>query len=587
MCAGARERGTIVKRLLVYLKDYKKESVLAPLFKLLEACFDLLVPLVMTAIIDVGIAQSDRGYIYRMCLVLVLLALVGMVSAVTAQYFAARAAVGFGTKVRHALFHHIQHLSFGEVDRIGTSTLITRLTSDCNTVQSGVNMALRLLLRSPIVVFGALIMAFTIDWQCALIVAAVIPLIAGAVFGITGFTIPGYKRVQGKLDRVLGITHENLTGVRVLRAFRREDAEVERFDAGNEDLTRENLRVGRVAVLLNPLTYLIINLGVLVIIYVGGFRVEAGSLTQGEVVALVNYMGQILVELVKLANLMNQLSKTLSSADRIAAILAVEPGMGAPETLPEPQSAAPAVSFRHVSLTYQGAGAESLTDLTFSAQPGETIGIVGGTGSGKSSLVELIPRFYDATVGSVQVDGVDVKDYPLPELRKKIGIVPQKAVLFTGTIRSNLRWGNEDATDEALWEALRLAQAEDVVKGKGGLDAVVAQNGRNFSGGQRQRLTIARALVGSPKILILDDSASALDYATDAALRKALRTIRDTTVFIVSQRASSLAHADKIIVLEDGKAVGIGTSRELLETCPVYREIYYTQFQKPAEKEAQ
>ncbi|MCD8127070.1 MAG: ABC transporter ATP-binding protein/permease [Clostridiales bacterium] len=576
-----------MKRLLVYLKDYKKESILAPLFKLLEACFDLLVPLVMTAIIDVGIAQADRLYIYRMCLVLVLLAVVGMASAVTAQYFAAKAAVGFGAKVRHALFRHIQHLSFDEVDRIGTSTLITRLTSDCNTVQSGVNMALRLLLRSLIVVFGALIMAFTIDWQCALIVAAVIPLIAGAVFGITGITIPGYKRVQGKLDRVLGITHENLTGVRVLRAFRREDAEVERFDAGNEALTQENLRVGRVAVLLNPLTYLIINLGVLVIIYVGGFRVEAGTMTQGQIVALVNYMAQILVELVKLANLINQLSKTLSSADRIAAVLAVEPGMGAPEEAPEAQSAAPAVSFQNVSLTYQGAGAESLTDLTFSAMPGETIGIVGGTGSGKSSLVELIPRFYDATVGSVQVDGTDVKDYPLSELRKKIGIVPQKAVLFTGTIRSNLKWGNEDATDEGLWEALRLAQAEDVVKGKGGLDAVVAQNGWNFSGGQRQRLTIARALVGSPEILILDDSASALDYATDAALRKALRSIQNTTVFIVSQRASSLAHADQIIVLEDGKVVGIGTSRELLETCPVYQEIYYTQFQKPAGKEAQ
>ncbi len=575
-----------MKRLLVYLKDYKKESILAPLFKLLEACFDLLVPLVMTAIIDVGIAQADRPYIYRMCLVLVLLAVVGMVSAVTAQYFAAKAAVGFGAKVRHALFRHIQHLSFDEVDRIGTSTLITRLTSDCNTVQSGVNMALRLLLRSPIVVFGALIMAFTIDWQCALIVAAVIPLIAGAVFGITGITIPGYKRVQGKLDRVLGVTHENLTGVRVLRAFRREDAEVERFDAGTEALTQENLRVGCVAVLLTPLTYLIITLGELVIIYVGGFRVEAGTMTQGQIVALVNYMAQILVELVKLANLINQLSKTLSSADRIAAVLAVAPGMGAPEEAPEAQSVAPAVSFQNVSLTYQGAGAESLADLTFTAMPGETIGIVGGTGSGKASLVELIPRFYDATVGSVQVDGIDVKGYPLSELRKKIGIVPQKAVLFTGTIRSNLKWGNEDATDEELWEALRLAQAEDVVKGKGGLDAVVAQNGRNFSGGQRQRLTIARALVGSPEILILDDSASALDYATDAALRKALRSIQNTTVFIVSQRASSLAHADQIIVLEDGKAVGIGTSKELLEICPVYQEIYYTQLQKPAGKEA-
>lgn len=576
-----------MKRLLVYLKDYKKESVLAPLFKLLEAAFDLLVPLVMTAIIDVGIKRSDTAYIYRMCLLLVLLAVVGMASAITAQYFAAKAAVGFGTGLRHALFRHIQRLSFDEVDRIGTNTLITRLTSDCNTVQSGVNMALRLLLRSPVVVFGALIMALTIDLRCALIVAITIPLIAAAVFAITGLTIPGYKKVQAGLDRVLGVTHENLTGARVLRAFRREEAEVQRFDERNEELTGESLRVGRISVLLNPLTYLIINLGVLLIIYVGGFRVEAGTLTQGQIVALVNYMAQILVELVKLANLITQLSKTLSSASRIEAILELKPGMDAPAAAPGTEGTQPAVAFDHVSLTYRSAGAESLTDLTFRAMPGETIGIVGGTGSGKSSLVELIPRFYDVTSGSVRVCGVDVRDYPLDQLRGKIGIVPQKAVLFSGTIRSNLKWGNEDATDEELWEALRLAQAEEVVKGKeGGLDALVAQNGRNFSGGQKQRLTIARALVGKPEILILDDSASALDYATDAALRKALRTIRGTTVFIVSQRASSLAHADKIIVLEDGKAVGIGTSEELLASCPVYQEIYYTQFQKDERKEA-
>lgn len=576
-----------MKRLLVYLKEYKKESVLAPLFKLLEAAFDLLVPLVMTSIIDVGIKRSDTAYIYRMCLLLVLLAVVGMASAITAQYFAAKAAVGFGTALRHVLFRHIQRLSFDEVDRIGTNTLITRLTSDCNTVQSGVNMALRLLLRSPVVVFGALIMALTIDLRCALIVAITIPLIAAAVFAITGLTIPGYKKVQAGLDRVLGVTHENLTGVRVLRAFRREEAEVQRFDERNEELTGESLRVGRISVLLNPLTYLIINLGVLLIIYVGGFRVEAGTLTQGQIVALVNYMAQILVELVKLANLITQLSKTLSSASRIEAILELKPGMDAPDAAPGAEGTQPAVAFDHVSLTYRSAGAESLTDLTFQAMPGETIGIVGGTGSGKSSLVELIPRFYDVTAGSVRVCGVDVRDYPLDQLRGKIGIVPQKAVLFSGTIRSNLKWGNEDATDEELWEALRLAQAEEVVKGKeGGLDALVAQNGRNFSGGQKQRLTIARALVGKPEILILDDSASALDYATDAALRKALRTIRGTTVFIVSQRASSLAHADKIIVLEDGKAVGIGTSEELLASCPVYREIYYTQFQKDERKEA-
>lgn len=577
-----------MKRLMVYLKDYKKESVLAPLFKLLEAFFDLLVPLVMKQIIDVGIQNGDLPYIYKMCAVLILLAVVGIVSAVAAQYFAAKAAIGFGTGVRHALFRHIQHLSFDEVDRIGSSTLITRMTSDCNTVQSGVNMALRLLLRSPIVVFGALILSLTIDLKCALIVAVTIPLIAAAVFCITGVTIPGYKRVQAKLDGVLGVTHENLTGVRVLRAFRREQAEVERFDRRNQDLTEENLRVGRVSVLLNPLTYLLINLGVLLIIYTGGFRVEAGSMTQGDIIALVNYMAQILVELVKLANLVTQLSKTLSSAGRVAAILELKPGMDAPAVAGISQERRPAaVEFDHVSLTYQNAGGESLTGLTFRAMPGETIGIVGGTGSGKSSLVELIPRFYDATQGAVRVDGVNVKDYPIPVLRKKIGVVPQKAVLFTGTIRSNLLWGNEDATDEELWEALRLAQAEEVVRGKdGGLDAPVAQSGRNFSGGQKQRLTIARALVGKPEILILDDSASALDYATDAALRKALRTIRGATVFIVSQRASSLAHADKIIVLEDGKAVGAGTSEELLRTCPVYQEIYYTQFQKNAEKEA-
>jgi ABC-type multidrug transport system fused ATPase/permease subunit len=575
-----------MKRLLVYLKDYKKESILAPLFKLLEACFDLLVPLVMTQIIDVGIKNSDVPYIYKMSLLLVLLAVVGVISAVTAQYFAAKAAIGFGTGVRHGLFAHIQRLSFDEVDRIGSSTLITRLTSDCNTVQNGVNMALRLLLRSPVVAFGALIMALTIDLRCALIVAVTIPLIGLSVFFVTGTTIPGYRRVQAKLDQVLGVTRENLTGVRVLRAFRREEAEVQRFDERNQALTEENLRVGRISVLLNPLTYLIINLGVLVIIYVGGFRVEAGTLTQGQIVALVNYMGQILVEMVKFANLIAQLSKTFSSADRIADVLELTPGMTQlSDSADSAGAAVPAVEFDHVSLTYQGAGDESLSDLTFRAMPGETIGVVGGTGSGKSSLVELIPRFYDATKGAVRVNGKDVRTYPLVELRKAIGIVPQKAVLFSGTIRSNLLWGNENATDEELWEALRLAQAEEIVRGKeGGLDAAVAQNGRNFSGGQRQRLTIARALVGSPKILILDDSASALDYATDAALRKALRTIRDTTVFIVSQRASSLAHADKIIVLEDGKAVGIGSSKELLKTCPVYREIYETQFQTNGEE---
>jgi ABC-type multidrug transport system fused ATPase/permease subunit len=575
-----------MKRLLVYLKDYKKESILAPLFKLLEACFDLLVPLVMTQIIDVGIKNSDVPYIYKMSLLLVLLAVVGVISAVTAQYFAAKAAIGFGTGVRHGLFAHIQRLSFDEVDRIGSSTLITRLTSDCNTVQNGVNMALRLLLRSPVVAFGALIMALTIDLRCALIVAVTIPLIGLSVFFVTGTTIPGYRRVQAKLDQVLGVTRENLTGVRVLRAFRREEAEVQRFDERNQALTEENLRVGRISVLLNPLTYLIINLGVLVIIYVGGFRVEAGTLTQGQIVALVNYMGQILVEMVKFANLIAQLSKTFSSADRIADVLELTPGMTQlADSADSAGAAVPAVEFDHVSLTYQGAGDESLSDLTFRAMPGETIGVVGGTGSGKSSLVELIPRFYDVTKGAVRVNGKDVRTYPLVELRKAVGIVPQKAVLFSGTIRSNLLWGNENATDEELWAALRLAQAEEIVRGKeGGLDAAVAQNGRNFSGGQRQRLTIARALVGSPKILILDDSASALDYATDAALRKALRTIRDTTVFIVSQRASSLAHADKIIVLEDGKAVGIGSSKELLKTCPVYREIYETQFQTSGEE---
>ena len=579
-----------MKKLLVYLKDYKKETVLAPLFKLLEASFELFVPLVMAAIIDNGIANGDRGYIGRMCLVLIALGIIGLTCSITAQYFAARAAVGFAAQMKQALFAHIQSLSFTEMDTVGTSTLITRMTSDANQVQNGVNMVLRLFLRSPFIVFGAMIMAFTIDVKAALVFVAAIPLLSIVVFGIMVVTTPMYRKVQGGLDAVLGITRENLTGVRVLRAFNKEESERKRFEATNGALAQMQKAVGRLSALMNPVTYIIINGAVIALVWTGAWQVENGVITQGEVVALVNYMSQILVELIKLANLIVTITKAIACGNRIESIFemsssltdpAAENGQKTPAGASRTQDV-PAVAFEHVCLTYKNAGAESLTDIDFQARPGQTIGVIGGTGSGKSSLVNLIPRFYDVTKGRVLVDGRDVREYLLSELRGKIGMVLQKAVLFQGTIRENLLWGKEDASDEELYRALEIAQARDFVEEKnGGLDAPVAQGGKNLSGGQRQRLTIARALVRRPSILILDDSASALDYATDARLRKAIREMEEgPTVFIVSQRAASIRHADQIIVLDDGEVAGIGTHEQLLAGCPAYQEIYYSQFEK-------
>lgn len=573
----------LVKSLFAYMKDYKKECVLGPLFKLLEASFELMVPLVMAAVIDVGIANGDRGYIGRMCLVMAALGVVGLVCSITAQFFAAKASVGVAAKLRHALFAHIQELSFTEMDTAGTSTLITRMTSDINQVQNGLNLALRLLLRSPFVVFGAMVMAFTIDVPAALVFVVAIPLLAVVVFGVMLWTMPRYKKVQAGLDRVLGNTRENLTGVRVIRAFGREEAETGRFETENNALTKLQEHVGRVSALMNPVTYVIINLATVVLIWVGAVRVDTAIITQGAVVALINYMSQILVELIKLANLIINITKALACASRVQGVLDTESSMEAPQALSNVvEQNQERVTFRNVALTYQGAGAASLSGLSFSVKPGETVGVIGGTGSGKSSLVNLIPRFYDATQGDVLVDGHNVRDYPLASLREKVGVVPQKAVLFTGTIRDNLKWGKPDATDEELWQALETAQARDFVEEKpGGLDEPVSQGGKNFSGGQRQRLTIARALVRKPEILILDDSASALDFATDARLRKAIRQMEGgPTVFIVSQRASSIRYADKIIVLDDGEAVGIGTHEELLKHCEVYREIFESQFQR-------
>ncbi len=579
-----------MKSLLKYLSDYKKESVLGPLFKLLEASFELFVPLVMSAIIDTGIARGDTGYILRMCGVLVALGLIGLACSITAQYFAARAAVGFATKLRHALFGHIQSLSYSEMDTMGTSTLITRMTSDINQVQNGVNLTLRLLLRSPFVVFGAMVMAFTIDFKAALIFAVVIPVLCAVVFGIMLVSMPLYKKVQKALDKVLGTTRENLTGVRVIRAFNREKDETVRFDRENEALTRMQMTVGRISALMNPVTYIIINAGLLAILWRGSGAVSVGELSQGQVVALVNYMAQILTELVKMANLIITITKAGACAVRIESVLKessslVNGGKMRPENEGKDAGGA-AVRFDHVSLTYKNAGAESVTDISFAAGPGETIGIIGGTGSGKSTLVNLIPRFYDATKGSVQIGGRDVKEYDLEQLRRVVAVVPQKAQLFMGTIRSNLLWGDEEASEEALWEALSAAQAREFVEKKeGGLDAAVAQGGKNFSGGQKQRLTIARALVRKPQVLILDDSASALDFATDAALRRSIREMPDApTVFIVSQRTSSIRHADQIIVLDDGQTAGIGRHEDLLKSCPVYREIYESQFEKNTEK---
>lgn len=570
-----------MKKLLVYLSDYKLESILGPLFKLLEASFELLVPLVMAAVIDNGIGQGSKSYILWMCLLLVGLGIVGLVCSITAQYFAAKASVGFSTKLRHALFAHVQKLSFSETDTVGTSTLITRMTSDLNQVQSGLNLALRLFLRSPFVVFGAMIMAFTVDVKAALIFVVTIPLLSLVVFGLMLWSIPMYQKVQAGLDRVLGITRENLTGVRVIRAFGKEQDEIRRFSESNDTLSRLQLFVGRVSALMNPVTYIIVNLAIIAVIWVGGLQVDTGVLTQGEVIALVNYMSQILVELIKLANLIITVTKALACARRISAVMETQSSMEDNGTA-VPAQAEDAIVFDHVSLTYKGAGAESLSDISFTVKRGETVGIIGGTGSGKSSLVHLIPRFYDATAGRVLVDGVDVKEQPLTSLRSRIGIVMQKAVLFKGTIRENLRWGKQDATEEEMLRALELSQAREFVDQKPrGLDERIEQGGKNLSGGQRQRLTIARALIRNPEILILDDSASALDFATDARLRKAIReNAGGTTVLIVSQRASTVQHADKIIVLDDGEMAGIGSHEELLERCPVYQEIYYSQFPK-------
>lgn len=588
-----------MKALLVYLKDYKKESILGPLFKLLEASFELIVPLVVASMIDVGIADNDKSYVVKMCLIMAALGVTGLISSVTAQFFAAKAAVGFATKLRHALFEHIQSLSFSNMDKQGTSTLITRMTSDINQLQSGVNMVLRLFLRSPFIVFGAMIMAFTVDVPAALIFVVVIPLLTVVVFGILLVSIPLFGKVQNNLDQVLGITRENLTGVRVVRAFGKEQEEIDKFDRQTDVLKQMQVMSAKISALMNPLTYIIINGGLIVLIYTGAIRVEMGVLSQGQVVALVNYMSQILVELVKLANLIITVTKAVACGNRVADVFKIPVGMsmqiGANGIMDTTTSGNEAVSgntaasekrgevcFENVSMRYHEGGEEALTDISFWAGKGDTIGVIGGTGSGKTSLVHLIPRFYDVEKGSVKVDGMDVRDYDLVALRDKIGIVMQKAVLFKGSIRDNLLWGNEEASDEELWQALKIAQAEEfVIQKDGKLDAPVEQEGRNLSGGQKQRLSIARALVKKPEILILDDSASALDYATDAKLRKALKEMPgETTVFIVSQRASSLMHADKIIVLDDGLIAGIGTHKQLLESCEIYQEIYYSQFEK-------
>ena len=580
-----------MKRLLKYLTAYRKEAVLAPLFKMLEASFELFVPLVMASMIDRGITGRQPVYIWKMGALLVLLGIIGLTCSLTAQFFSAKAATGFAAKLKSALFAHIQRLSFPEMDTVGTSTMITRMTSDVNQVQSGVNMTLRLFLRSPFIVFGAMVMAFTIDVKAALLFVVVIPLLSIVVFGIMYVTKPLYKKVQSKLDEVLGITRENLTGARVIRAFGREESERARFHESVEELNRMQIYVGKLSALTGPVTYLIVNGATIALIYTGAVRVDTGIITQGEVVALVNYMSQILVELIKLANLIVTITKALACANRVADIFEIQNSQEAPDSLdPEKEKVGQPdeiCRFEHVGLTYQNAAEESLTDIDFVVKRGQTVGIIGGTGSGKSSLVNMIPRFYDATAGRVLVGGIDVRDYPVELLRNKIGIVLQKAVLFKGTIRDNLLFALQDVekesvTDEQLMRALEIAQAKEFVDQKeGGLDFVIAQGGKNLSGGQKQRMTIARALVRNPEILILDDSASALDYATDARLRAAIRNMQgEHTVFIVSQRASSIMHADQIIVLEDGRVAGIGTHDELLTGCSVYQEIYYSQFEK-------
>ena len=572
-----------MKSLLRYLGSYKKESILAPLFKLLEALFELFVPLVMARIIDIGIKNGDIGYILKMGGLLILLGIIGLVCSLTAQYFAAKAAVGFGTALRHDLFQHIQSLSYSEVDTVGTSTLITRMTSDINQVQAGVNLFLRLFMRSPFIVFGAMIMAFTIDWKAAMIFVITIPALSVVVFGIMLVSIPMYRKVQSRLDRVTQLTRENLVGARVIRAFNRQKDERENFTEANALLMKVQVFVGKITALLNPVTYIIINVAIVVLLWVGANQVNNGIILQGAVVALVNYMSQILVELVKLANLIINITKSLACANRIQNVMELKPSLTEYSTTEVKETNSENyIEFDHVTFAYQNAKEPSLTDISFKVKKGQTIGIIGGTGSGKSSLINLIPRFYDATEGKITVGGTDIKDYPLNQIRTMVGIVPQKAVLFKGTIAENIRWGKKDATEAEMMEALTTAQAAEVVKGKeGGLDADILQGGKNLSGGQRQRLTIARALVKKPEILILDDSASALDYATDAKLRKAIKKMdRNMTVFIVSQRSTTIQYADQIIVLDDGKMVGIGKHEELLQSCEVYQEIYYSQFPK-------
>ena len=571
-----------MKYLLKHLRQYKKQSILAPLFKMLEALFDLFVPLVVANIINVGIGNRDNSYILKQCGILVLLALIGITCSFTAQYFAAVASVGCATGLRHDLFSHIQKLGYSEIDTAGTSTLITRMTSDINQVQNGINMAMRLLLRSPFIVFGAMIMAFTINAKAALIFLIAIPVLSVIVYGIMGVTNPGYKGIQEKLDHVMNHVRENLTGVRVVRAFGKEKEEVANFEHANSQLNAMQLRIGYLSALMNPMTYVVVNLAIIAILKVGASSIDGGILLSGDVVALVNYMSQILVELVKMANTIILISKALASINRIAGVLDTEPAMEFQEQKVVWPKSEEAVRFEHVGLIYRGAGEESLTDITFCAKKGQTIGVIGGTGSGKSTLVNLIPRFYDATRGEISIFGMPIEKWGKEELRTRVGVVMQKAQLFQGTIRSNLLWGKQNATQEELWHALEVAQAAEVVRGKEkGLDEPVEQGGRNFSGGQKQRLTIARALVNNPDILILDDSASALDFATDASLRKALKTLpEELTVFIVSQRTSSLKHADQILVLEDGCLVGLGTHEQLLENCEVYREIHESQFKK-------
>lgn len=572
-----------MKKLLVFLKHYKKETVLAPLFKLLEASFELMVPLIVSSIIDVGIANKDSGYIIRMSIILAALSIIGLTCSLTAQFYSAKAAVGFASELRHALFAHIQTLSFTEMDKIGNSTLITRMTSDIQQTQSGVNLVLRLFLRSPFIVFGAMIMAFTVDVKAAFIFVIAIPLLSVIVFGIMMFTMPLYNQVQQKLDRILGITRENLTGVRVIRAFNKEQEETQKFFEFNDSLASLQKYVGKISGLMNPATLIVVNFSIIALIYTGAVRVNIGVLTQGQVVALVNYMSQILVELIKLANLIITVTKSIASGNRIQSVLEVSPSLVEAETVVSGNCfSETAVVFKDVSLTYAGSSEAALEHISFIAKRGETIGIIGGTGSGKSSLVHMIPRFYDASEGEIEINGMDIKKQSLSELRNSIGIVMQKSILFKGSIGENLRWARKDASDEELWKALEIAQAKDFVEEKPGqLNASVEQGGKNFSGGQKQRLSIARALVRQPGILILDDSASALDFVTDARLRSAIRQMETKpTVFIVSQRTSSIQHADKILVLDDGKMVGIGTHEELLEQCAEYQEIHYSQFKK-------